>query len=72
MQKHGSLIYAVARAKIILGEGRGKFSQIIGPQGGTTLNGDQIKSEGIQDVERLEQVISEYGTGEEPLSFVIG
>jgi len=64
--------YAVARAKILLGEGRGKFSQIIGPQGGTTLNGDQIKNEGIIDIEKLEQEILDLGSGEEPLGFVIG
>lgn len=64
--------YAVARAKVMLGEGRGKYSQIIGPQGGTTLNGDQIKNEGITDIERLEKEIEEYGSGENPLSFVIG
>lgn len=64
--------YAVARAKILLGEGRGKFSQIIGPQGGTTLNGDQIKNEGITDVDRLEQRLLELDGGGEPLGFVIG
>ena len=64
--------YAMARAKILLGEGRGYFSQIIGPQGGTTLNGDQIKNEGIADIDRLEQEILELGSGEEPLGFVIG
>ena len=64
--------YAVARAKIILGEGRGKFSQIIGPQGGTTLNGAEIKNEGITDIDRLEHEILEYGSGETPLGFLIG
>jgi len=64
--------YAVARAKVMLGEGRGKFSQIIGPQGGTTLNGDQIKNEGISDIDRLETEILELGSGEMPLSFIIG
>lgn len=64
--------YSVARAKILLGEGRGKFSQIIGPQGGTTLNGDQIKNEGIADIDRLEKEIEELGSGEEPLGFLIG
>jgi hypothetical protein len=64
--------YAVARAKVLLGEGRGKFSQIVGPQGGTTLNGDQIKQEGIADMDRLERELMEYGFGEEPLTFLIG
>lgn len=64
--------YAMARAKILVGEGRGKYSQIIGPQGGTTLNGDQLKNEGTVDIERLEQEILELGSGEEPLGFIIG
>jgi len=64
--------YSLAASKIMLGEGRGKFSQIVGPQGGTTLNGDQLKSEGITDQERLEREILELGSGEEPLSFLIG
>lgn len=64
--------YSVAVSKVMLGEGRGKFSQIVGPQGGTTLNGDQLKNEGVTDQERLENEIFEYGSGEEPLSFLIG
>ena len=64
--------YATAVGKSIVGEGRAKFSQIIGPQGGTTLNGDQLKNEGLQEMERLENEIMEYGSGEEPLGFLIG
>lgn len=64
--------YCVASSKIMLGEGRGKFSQIVGPQGGTTLNGDQIKNEGISDQERLEREVMEMGSGEEPLGLIIG
>jgi len=64
--------YCVARGKVILGEGRGKYSQIVGPQGGTTLNGSEIKSEGMADIERLEDVLMNYGAGGEPLGFVIG
>lgn len=64
--------YSVAIGKVMLGEGRGKFSMIVGPQGGTTLNGDQLKNEGTTDQERLENEIMEYGSGEEPLAFLIG
>ena len=32
--------YAFAHAKLILAEARGKFTQIAGPQGGTTMNVD--------------------------------
>lgn len=64
--------YATAVGKIMLGEGRGKFSQIIGPQGGTTLNGAELKSEGMADMDRLEEVIMNLGAGDEPLGFLIG
>lgn len=46
--------YTVARSKIMLGEIRGKFQSIVGPQGGTTLNGDALKAEGLAEIERLE------------------
>lgn len=46
--------YAVAQAKVIIGEARQKFNQIAGPQGGSTLNGDAMKEEGKAEMERLE------------------
>jgi hypothetical protein len=64
--------YSVARAKLLLGEGRGKYSQITGPQGGTTLNGAELKQEGAAEIEKLEKELMEYGFGEEPAFFVIG
>jgi hypothetical protein len=59
-------------AKTMLGEERGKFSQIVGPQGGTTLNGSELKNEGFQERERLERELMELVDGGEPLSFLIG
>lgn len=70
--KNWVLDYATARAKVMLGEGRGKFAQIFAPQGGTTLNGDQLRSEGMAEIERLERELIEYGAGGEPLGFLIG
>lgn len=64
--------YTTAIAKVMLGEGRGKFSQIIGPQGGTTLNGAELKSEGMAEMEKLENQLMELAAGGEPLGFVIG
>jgi hypothetical protein len=56
----------------MLGEARSKFATIAGPQGGTSLNGDQLKAEGQQELERLEASISNYEVGQTPMSFVIG
>jgi hypothetical protein len=64
--------YATAQAKIILGEAREKFSQIAGPQGGTSLNGAAMKQEGAQRILELEQDIANYATGETPMWFVRG
>ena len=64
--------YTLASCKIMLGEARSKFATIAGPQGGTALNGDQLKAEGVADLEKLEQSISNYEVGQTPMSFVIG
>jgi len=64
--------YTLAVCKTMLGEARGKFNTIAGPQGGTTLNGDVLKQEGQSEMERLEQEINNYQEGGSPYSFVIG
>ena len=56
----------------MLGEARGKFNTIAGPQGGTTLNGDALKNEGTAEMERLESEIGNFAEGGTPHSFVIG
>jgi hypothetical protein len=56
----------------MIGEARGKFTQIAGPQGGTTLNGAELKQQGMQEMERLEAEIGNYSEGGTPHSFVIG
>lgn len=64
--------YALANCKIIQGEAREKFSQIAGPQGGTTLNGTALKAEGHASIEKLDlELINNY-TGDMPLSWVVG
>jgi hypothetical protein len=64
--------YAMAQAKFILGEARSKFSTIAGPQGGTSLNGDNLKSEAAADMEKLEEDLKLYADGSDPLGFIIG
>jgi hypothetical protein len=64
--------YTLANCKLMLGEAREKFNQITGPQGGTTLNGTQLKSEGAAQIEALEADMKAYGTGEKPMWFVVG
>ena len=64
--------YALAACKIMLGEAREKFSQISSPQGGTSLNGTALKSEGNADMEKLENDLINYKDGGTPLTFIIG
>ena len=64
--------YTLAICKVMLGEARGKFNQIAGPQGGTSLNGDALKGEGNAEMERLEVEINNFAEGGTPHSFVIG
>ena len=52
--------YTIAWCKQMLGEARSKFSQIAGPQGGFTLNGDAMKTEAKTEMERLEVELKEF------------
>lgn len=64
--------YTLAWCKQMLGEAYSKFSTMIGPQGGTTLKGDPLKSEAREIMERLEKEIDLYVDGSMPLGVVIG
>ena len=64
--------YALAQAKMMLGQAYSKFASVPGAQGGVSLNGDTLKQEAMQAIEKLEREIETYGTGEDPLTFVIG
>ena len=64
--------YSLATAKLMLGEAREKFSQVAGPQSGTTLNGAALKADGKAELETLELDLVNYKDGGTPLTFVIG
>ena len=64
--------YAYSFAKRILGEARSKFQSIVGPQGGTSLNGDALKSEAQAEMEKLEEDLKTYVDGSFPLTWVTG
>jgi hypothetical protein len=64
--------YSLATCKIMLGEAREKFAQIASPQGGTSLNGTALKTEGKAEIETLELDLINYKDGSTPLSFIIG
>ena len=64
--------YALANAKVMLGEAREKFATIAGPQGGTSLNGAQLKAEGTAMIEKLDLELTNNFDGQKPMTFVIG
>ena len=64
--------YTLANCKYMLGEARSKFSTIAGPGGGTTLNGDSLKAEAQQEMEKLEKDLDLAAAGGVGYSFVIG
>jgi hypothetical protein len=64
--------YTLAACKYMLGEARSKFATIAGPQGGSTLNGDSLKSEAQAEMEKLETEVSMAVAGGSGYGFVIG
>jgi hypothetical protein len=64
--------YMVANCKYIIGEAREKFSQIAGPQGGTSLNGAALKAEAQTQMDKLVEELKAYVDGSDPLTLVIG
>ena len=64
--------YTLATAKMMLGEARGKFSSIAGPQAGIQLNGSDLKQSAEKDFERLDKEIDTYVAGGTGYYFVLG
>lgn len=64
--------YTLASCKYMLGEARSKFSTIAGPGGGTTLNGDTLKSEAQTEMEKLDNDLQMAVAGGTGYGFLIG
>lgn len=64
--------YTLANCKMMLGQAREKFAQLAGPQGGSSLNGAQMKSEATADLERLTKELETYIPGGTGYSWIIG
>jgi len=62
----------VGASKYIIGEAREKYSQIAGPQGGGSLNGAAMKSEGQAMMDKCIEDLKLYVDASQPLTFVIG
>jgi len=64
--------FMLAVLKGIMGEAREKFSTVVGPGGGTTLNGTAMKAESKADMERLLTELKKYVDYSQPLTWVQG
>jgi hypothetical protein len=64
--------YTVALCKQMLGEARGKFGAIAGPQGGITLNGEALKSEALAEMERLDRELDQFVDAHIGMPFIVG
>jgi hypothetical protein len=64
--------YFVGNCKLIIGEAREKFATIAGPQSGTSLNGTQMKAEGMAMMQQGIEDLKNYVDGSAPITFVIG
>jgi hypothetical protein len=64
--------YSLAVCKGILGEARSKFAQIAGPQGGSQLNGSDLKSASKEEIEKLEKEVETNVPGGVGYTFIIG
>ena len=64
--------YTLANCKLILGEARSKFGAIAGPGGSGQLNGNDLKSAGKEEIEKLEKELDLLVPGGTGYTFVIG
>lgn len=64
--------WAVAVCKQMMGEARSKFGNIAGPQGGVTLNGEALKNEAKEAMERLDNELTQFVDQHEGMPFLIG
>jgi len=65
--------WTLAAAKVTLGTARAKYTTgLPGPGGAIQLDGEALKQEGYDEMEKLKQGIFLYEEGSRPLDFIIG
>ena len=72
VQKRIDKDFTLANCKIMLGQAREKFAQIAGPQGGSSLNGAAMKTEGQQEIEKLTDDLMKLVPGGSGYTWIIG
>lgn len=66
------IAYAVAKAKMMMGEIRSKFQTLAGPGGGVTLNGSELKQEAQAEMEKLDEQLQNEVTSDEGYEIFFG
>lgn len=64
--------YALAFAKHILGTAYSKYANVVGPNGGTTLSGETLRTEATTEMERLDMELLDKIDGGLPAPMIIG
>lgn len=65
--------FALAKSKEMLGEARDKFpGGLPGPAGSVLLNGQQLKTEAVAELERLEMELQNFNVSQDGMPFRIG
>jgi len=64
--------WTLSQLKLTLGEAREKFGTIVGPGGGTTLNGTALKAEGAAMQVQLLEDLRRFVDYSQPYSVIIG
>lgn len=64
--------YALATAKMALGQARSKFASLAGPQGGVQLNGNDLIQQAQAELDKLDEALLKYEDGGTPLGFIFG
>lgn len=64
--------WVFSQLKLTLGEAREKFASIVGPGGGTTLNGTALKAEGAALQAQLLEDLRRYVDYSQPLTWIQG
>lgn len=64
--------YTYSMSKYTLGEARSKFGTIAGPQGGSQLNGNDLKNEAKEEMDKLIEDLKNYIDGSQPYSWILG
>lgn len=63
--------YSIAVSKQILGEARSMFQTLAGPGGGVSMNGNEMKQEAQEEINKLEEELTRFVTSTKGMPFIM-